>query len=184
MSLRAPITLVCSKLRLKSFVYNRSSMKLVFLLFLLGLVAAIGACGQDDTKAAIIHALDQEIPQLTNGASVREVEDHLGTPRTRAEVFDGTLVYYGPWQLLFNPGLVSRARHYRAGYWDPRAPVANLDGAVHRLKLGSSLEEVKRLLGQPESWQIAVPGKMEALWYGPDRWKLNFSFGDLSRKVL
>jgi hypothetical protein len=161
-------------------------MKALCLLVAVVALSAVAACSQAGRQTAGLHFLDERVPQLPNGASIEEVEDALGPPRNRAEVFAGTALYYGNgrWLLLFDPGLKGSARSYKTGYWPPGKPVDQLDQDVHKLKLRSSLAAAERRLGKPESWEIDVPEKKESLWYGPGRWRLIFSHESLVRKVL
>ena len=149
-------------------------------------LSAIVACGESGSQATTFQgALDKKVPGLPNGITIEEVEDRLGTPRNRAELEDGEItLYYGLWQLIFDPRLKTRIRHYKAGYWPPNRPAGKLDRDVRSLKLKSSLAAVERKLGKPESWEILIRGEKESVWYGPGRWKLLFSGGTLSRKIL
>lgn len=163
----------------------KTLVKSVWLLASVLALSGVPACSQDGSQAAGRRVLDEKVPQLPVGASVEEVEGHLGIPRNRAVLEDGeTSLYYGLWQLFFDPGLFSRVRYYSAGHWPKGRSVKQLDRDVSELKMKSSLAAVERHLGKPESWQIQVPGKKEDLWYGPGRWKLVFSRGKLVRKVL
>jgi len=160
-------------------------MKALCLLISLAALVAFAACGQDGSQAASVGLFDEKIPQLCNGASVEEVEDRLGDPRNRAVLEKGEVaLYYGLWQLFFEPGLTVRVRYYKAGYWPPGQPVGELDREVRKLESRISLATAEHQLGKPESWQIEVPKKTEDLWYGPGRWKLVFSHGSLVRKIL
>jgi len=164
-------------------------MKVLSLLISVVALSAVAACAQGGSQAAGLHALDGRIPQLSNGASIEEVEDVLGAPRNRVELEEGEIsLYYGStsglWQLLFSPELISRARYYQTGHWPPGKSVEGLDHDVRKLRLGISFKAVERQLGKPESWQISIPKQREYLWYGPGRWKLVFSHESLVRKVL
>jgi hypothetical protein len=52
---------------------------------------------------------------------------------------------------------------------------------VLRLRLGTSIEDVRAKLGTPEALEIYrnAPHKEESLWYGNGRWKLDFTDGAL-----
>jgi hypothetical protein len=160
-------------------------MKVLCLLISVVALTAVVACGQNGSRAASLQALNKKVPRLPNGTTVEEVEDRLGAPRNRAKLEDGEIsLYYGLWQLIFDPRLTARIRYYKAGYWPPDRPVGKLDRDVRGLKLKTPLSAVERKLGKPESWEILVRGEKESVWYGPGRWKLVFSGGTLSRKIL
>jgi hypothetical protein len=156
-------------------------------------VGGIG-CAQDGAGPAVartqtpdLKILDKSIPKLEPGSSTEDVRAKIGAPIEESTLEDGevSLSYgNGLWQLFFDPDLVASTRHYRAGYWPSGRNVAPLDREVRGLKARSSMAEVKRQFGEPESWVIEIPGEKESLWYGPGRWKLMFSDDMLLRKVL
>jgi hypothetical protein len=146
------------------------------------------ACAHNDsnrTAGRLLEAPDQKIARLASGLSVGEVEDRLGDPSARADLEEGEeTLYYGLWQLVFNPDLESRIRSYRAGYWPSGKSFASLDRAMHRLPLGVSRGTVERRIGKTEAWEIIEFADDERLWYGNGRWKLSFREGELVRKQL
>lgn len=158
------------------------------LVIAISIIAVIGsslACGQGDTQAAELGALDRLVPRLPNGLSIDEVEERLGEPLARDEVEETEVALtYDHWQLVFDPSLLRRTRFYLGGYWPANRPVAPLDRKVRALKLGISRRTVERDLGKTEAWEILTIGSNERLWYGNGRWKLHFSDRRLSGKVL
>jgi hypothetical protein len=142
------------------------------------------ACGQDESASGSLR-LDQVVPRLPGGSSVEQVEEQLGHPRGSAELEDGeVVVYYGLWQLAFDPGLIGRTRYYKAGYWPPGRPFGSLDHQVHALPLGSSRALVEHKLGRTEAWQVLKFRTRERIWYGNGRWKLYLRSNKLSGKEL
>jgi hypothetical protein len=165
-------------------------MKVLCIAACVALSTGLG-CGQGGSSAAgfhgaaNLHVLDKEIPNLASGLSVEEVEGRIGSPKSASELEGGEVaLYYGHWRLYFDPGLRDRVRSYKAGYWPEGRPVAELDREVRGVDLKSSIDEVEQELGRPGSWQIVLPGRKEKLWYGPGRWELVFSRGNLVGKVL
>jgi hypothetical protein len=139
-------------------------------------IALIGAaaCGQEETRAAVLAELDRQIPRLPPGASIADVEDRLGPPREEpTELEDGEeSLFYSRWHLVFDPGLVSRLRYYKGGYWPPQRPVAPLDRKVKELNLGLSKKAVEAEVGKTEAWEIRIFHEREYVWYGNGRWRL------------
>jgi hypothetical protein len=101
------------------------------LIFCAIVLVSVASCGQEETRAANLADLDRQIPRLPFGASIAYVEDRLGPPREDpTELEDGEeSLFYSLWHLVFDPGLVSRIRYYKAGHWPPKRPVAPLDRA-------------------------------------------------------
>jgi hypothetical protein len=141
------------------------------------------ACASDEDASSKAAHLDREVPKLPSGASVEEVEKELGSPRAQAELEDGEVsLYYGLWQLIFDPGLKVRIRSFKAGYWPPGRPFKVLDERVTKLRLGSPKHAVEETLGKPEAWEIKDYQRREVLWYGNGRWQLILRDGKLAAK--
>jgi hypothetical protein len=154
----------------------------------ISVIALIGsslACGQSYSQAADQATLDRVAPGLPSGLSIDEVKNRLGEPRAQDEVEGGEIVLtYGLWQLVFHPSLYKRTRFYWGGIWPADRPVKPLDRQIRALKLGSGRRTVERQIGKTETWEIFTPGSNERLWYGDERWKLQFKDRRLSGKVL
>ena len=154
-------------------------MRTIALIFCSFAMVAGTACGQAesqaDSPAPSLTELDTRVPRLPVGASESSVVERLGQPRSRTELADGEVsVFYGPWHLVFHPGLIARLRYYKAGHWPRSRPFGPLDRKVHRLQLRFSREAVESELGKTETWEVRVPRKSEFLWYGNGRWRLKF----------
>jgi hypothetical protein len=142
------------------------------------------ACASDGSAASDAASLDSEVPRLSSGASVQEVEEEIGAPRAHAELEDGEMsLYYGLWQLIFDPDLKVRIRSFKAGYWPPGRSFKALDEGVAKLKAGASKHTVEETLGKPEAWEIKDFKQREVLWYGNGRWKLVLRNSKLAAKT-
>lgn len=141
------------------------------------------ACGQSRVVASDLAKLDRVIPRLPRGMSIAEVEQRLGPPREVDELESGEVVaYYKLWQLVFEPNLIIRTRHYLAGYWPRGRPFAPLDRKIRELRLGTSLAATEAKLGKTEAWDILDFKERERIWYGNGRWKLSFRNEKLAGK--
>lgn len=162
---------------------NELRMKIIWAVALLLVSIGGTACANDGSASSHRATLDKEVPRLPSGATIEEVEQVIGPPRSQAELEDGEVsLYYGPWQLVFDPDLEVRIRSFKAGYWPSGRSFAALDKDVKKL-VGSVRHTVEQAPGKPEAWEIKEFKHRENLWYGNGRWKLVFRDGKLAAKV-
>jgi hypothetical protein len=126
--------------------------------------------------------LDQMVLKLRPEMSIKAVQSRLGEPRLERDLGNEKVLYYGPWLLVFEPGLKIRTRYYLHRH--SGLSVKMLAKKISGLPLGTSVEGVMAALGKPEELQIFqnAPHKEESFWFGGGRWELFLTEGKLTEK--
>ncbi len=162
---------------------KRQVLPLIFVLAIFG-VGVTACSGESGSSAIRGKALDRAVLKLQSGMSVDDVRAKLGTPRLERTLGKEEVLYYSLWQLVFEPGLKTRTRVYRAGY-RPNIDIKALARKIQKLRLSMSIQDVRARLGVPEALEVIQnpPHEEESLWYGNGRWKLEFAVGRLVKKI-
>ena len=107
----------------------------------------------------------------------------LGAPRLEKNLGKEEVLYYGLWQIVFEPDLTTRSRYYKPDSSTSKGEALNRQ--VVKLEAGTSMKDVKSVLGKPEVLEVFrnAPHKEESLWYGNGHWEINFTNGKLTGKT-
>jgi hypothetical protein len=121
---------------------------------------------------------------LDQGSSVDAVKAQLGVPESEFSIGKETILTYVPWRLWFVDDALREKRLERR-FRGKRLTGSTLDqGVVGGLKLGSSIEVVKKALGTPDVVESVYQGTSvdyRVLHYGP--WELSFRKGRLGERT-
>lgn len=173
-------------------VRGATAVAIMLVLAVVIVAVTLDACGGGQSNKGVSLAtgtLDERVPRIPQGASVAAIESRLGVPVSTATVGDETVLSYGLWRLVVEGDHLARQiRSRRTGHTDGSGAGdregKRLDRKVLRIKRGTSIADVKAMLGVPEHDEEVFEGTRQAeviLSFGA--WILSFRNGELRQRT-
>lgn len=116
------------------------------------------------------HALSQQLKSIPLHATVEEIEKKLGSPSSRSDNSEESVLHYGLWRLMFLDGVLQeRSREVWIG--ENANGSADLDQSVLDLRRGMSRRQVEVRLGRPTNLELVFINHLDR----PDRVVLHYA---------